>query len=171
MANDYLKDHWQVGMTVEEIVEVLGAPYLDREHWTYALSDRGMGPEVATPLEFANHPRMTIRFRAGVAVRVFGEEALYLHRSTLAPAPIPFDHEEWLKGDYDTRRPMARSLAEDPPFLGASREEIFELLGEPDDRDPRFIEYELGWSIIDPRGLIINIDENGRAIDGKVVEH
>jgi len=171
MAQDFLDNHFRIGMSVDDVVALLGEPDLEREHWVYFLSDRGRGPRVGTPAELAQYPCLMIRFRAERVDTVFGEESMGVIGVATVPTPAPFAREAWLRGSFDERRAMAWTLAESPPFLGASHDEIANLLGVPDERDARFFEYELGWSTADPRGLVIEFDENDRATTGRVVQH
>ncbi len=171
MANDFLQNHFETGMPLDELLELLGAPERDREHWLYFLSERGQGPEVGTPSELARYPYLAVRFRAGEVSAIFGESWLVEFGATQQPELLAFDRDLWLSGDPETRRRMAWKIEQSPPFLGNTHEQILDLLGEPDRREPRTLEYELGWGMADPYGLVFTVDDKNTVTAGNVIQH
>lgn len=176
MADDFLQNHFQSGMTVQALFKLLGEAHLDREHWNYFLSERGGGPSVGTVLELAQFPTFSVRFRAGEVSAVFseswlGESWLDISDAFSLPEIVQFDQKVWQDGDFDLRRGMALDLEGSGALSGLSHSSILKMLGEPDLRESRTLEYELGWGFIDPYGLVFTVNNQGLVEKGNVFQY
>jgi len=66
---------------------------------------------------------------------------------------LKFEQNEWKKADVRIRGRMYRSLIEEKILLGKTRDEVIEILGEPEQTDPTFIKYAVDLGAIHERWL------------------
>ena len=139
MARDYLATRDVTGMTLEQLRADLGDETYFREGWSYIVGEY-------VPVVTAESPIPAYYRRSGLGLSFSRRGVLKgLNPGWNGDGPVAsFDADVWKATPQFAREPMARDLLErEAQLLGTSRQELRQLLGEPD-KGEIVVEYRVG---------------------------
>ena len=162
MARDYLATRDVRGMTLDELRADLGDESSFREHWTYFVGD--YEPVFVggwTVPAYYRRPTLDLKFNRRGVLRSLDPGSLW-------DGPIAaFDAKTWRATAGAERAPMARDLVERQLFVGASRDDLQPLLGDPDSAEIR-LEYLVREGVSDGAYLEVRLGLDRRVVDARV---
>jgi hypothetical protein len=172
MADDFLKKYNTIGMTVEQLKELLGPPDDEHDSWMYNLSLNGAPPDgPQTEDVFLKHPQLCVRFKGGVADGLGVCHGL-AELDYQMKDDVQFHPDLWKASNPADRLKMVKSLISSSLVRGWNKEEVRERLGAPDGQSDRHeIEYELGVRMIDTVTLTFVLSDDGKVTNAQKVEH
>jgi hypothetical protein len=172
MADDFLKKHNTIGMTVAQLKEILGPLDYEHDSWMYNLSLNGAPPAgPQTGSVFLKHPQLCVHFKEGVVDGVTVCNGLGEGYNQMKD-DIQFHSDLWKASNPPDRLKMVESLINSNPLKGRSKEEVRQRLGDPDGQSKSHeIEYDLGIRMIDTVTLTFVLGDDGKVTDAQKIEH
>ena len=165
MARDYLATRHVQGMTLAQLRADLGDESDFREHWTYVIGEYvPVNESGRTFPAYYRRPTLDLHFSRTGVLRSLAPGSLSDGPSTAFIAEI------WRATPCSERAPMARALIESELLLGARRDEVRQVLGDPD-RAEILVEYRVSDAVSDGTYLEAQVDLDGRILGAEVTSH
>lgn len=160
MARDYLATRNVIGMGLDQLRADLGEEGTFRERWTFAVGEHE--PVVFNGWTYwLRRPELELQFNRLGELRSL--ETLWLYEGPVSP----FSADLWRETSGAGRASMARDLVQRQLFLGARRDGLRQLLGDPD-RSEMSVDYRVADASSDGVYLEASLNLDGLVIDAEV---
>ena len=167
LARGFLRSHRVKGMSVSDIVKLLGVPDSEQDAFEYNLSSNGPPPAGPQPMYvFIDHPQLYVCFKLGIV------EDLRLPYNFTPRGNRRFEQNEWATANPAYRQAMVADLISSNRLAKQSKAAVQSILGKPDAYSSEHtISYDLGYGLIDPVTLTFTLDSSETVRSAAIYEH